>query len=43
MNFVNFDNSVGGTTDNTSDTGLREMLDRTQHLQTIIDKRWEKI
>ncbi len=29
MNFVNFDNSVGGTTDNTSDPGLREMLDRT--------------
>ena len=43
MNFLNFDSSVGGTTENTSDPGLREMLDRTQHLQTIIDKRWQNI
>jgi hypothetical protein len=43
MNFIKFDISNGGSTENTSDPGLKEMLNRSQHLHTIIEKRWENI
>lgn len=43
MNFIKFDYNTGEIAGSNSNPDLKEMLNRSQHLHTIIEKRWENI